>query len=104
MTISIESRRRILGPQGKCVASASTKRRLILYGTLGCHLCDEAQALVEALPEVEGWCLVHVDIVDDDASYERYWSSIPVLRREDDERELRWPFDADAVRRLLADR
>ena len=72
-----------------------------LYSTDGCHLCEDAQALLRALASGRGrlhWEVV--DIAGDDALFERYGWSIPVLRRGDGA-ELHWPFDAAALARFL---
>lgn len=74
---------------------------LTLYSTAGCHLCDEAEALLAAaLARGTGRAWQVVDIADDDALFERYGWHIPVLRRADGE-ELRWPFDAVGLRAFL---
>lgn len=70
----------------------------VLYGTLGCHLCDEAERLLahllEAQPALGHWRIAVEDIGDDDALIERYGVRIPVLRAERSGAELGWPFDA----------
>ncbi|MDU9390291.1 glutaredoxin family protein [Pseudomonas japonica] len=67
-----------------------------LFGTLGCHLCEVAEALL--MPLVEHGLLVElVDIAEDQTMVERYGLRIPVLRRCDSGAELNWPFDADQV-------
>ncbi|MFJ2357642.1 glutaredoxin family protein [Pseudomonas fluorescens] len=67
-----------------------------LFGTLGCHLCELAEA--ELMPLVEHGLLVElVDIADDESWYEAYSLRIPVLRRVDNGAELSWPFNADQV-------
>jgi hypothetical protein len=67
-----------------------------LFGTLGCHLCEVAEAVL--MPFVEHGLLVElVDIADDPLQYERYALSIPVLRRCDSGAELAWPFDAQQI-------
>lgn len=48
-----------------------------------------------------GWALEEVDVADDDALFERYGTRVPVLRRDDLDAELPWPFDAGAVAELL---
>lgn len=75
----------------------------ILYGTLGCHLCELAEeqlsALMAQLPQpVEIEC---IDIADSDALVERYGVRIPVLRRVADDAELGWPFEDTALRDFL---
>ncbi|MBC3436152.1 glutaredoxin family protein [Pseudomonas sp. BW16M2] len=67
-----------------------------LFGTVGCHLCEVAEAVL--MPFVEHGLLVElVDIADSEALFERYGLSIPVLRRCDTGVELGWPFDAEQV-------
>lgn len=67
-----------------------------LLGTLGCHLCEVAEAML--MPFVEHGLLVElVDVADDEALFERYGLAIPVLRRCDSGAELNWPFDAEQV-------
>jgi hypothetical protein len=67
-----------------------------LFGTLGCHLCEVAEAML--MPFVENGLLVElVDIADGETWYEAYSLRIPVLRRVDTGAELGWPFSADEV-------
>ncbi|AZF36469.1 Thiol-disulfide isomerase [Pseudomonas sp. R1-43-08] len=67
-----------------------------LFGTLGCHLCEIAEA--EIMPLVEHGLLVElVDITHPDDLTEVYGLRIPVLRRVDTGAELDWPFDTDQV-------
>ncbi len=71
-----------------------------LLGTLGCHLCEQAEALL--MPFVEHGLLVELlDIAESDALMQQYALSIPVLRRCDNGAELCWPFDESQVVRLL---
>ena len=67
-----------------------------LFGTLGCHLCEIAEA--EIMPLVEHGLLVElVDITDPQDLTDVYGLRIPVLRRTDTGAELDWPFDTDQV-------
>lgn len=67
-----------------------------LFGTLGCHLCEVAEA--ELLPLVEHGLLVElIDIGEREALFDEYCLRIPVLRRIDTGAELDWPFDAAQV-------
>lgn len=78
----------------------------LLYGTLGCHLCELAEVQLSAamaqLPAaIEIEC---VDIAEGDHSdelIERYGVRIPVLRREHDQSELGWPFAEAALLEFL---
>ena len=76
-------------------------RTVILYTTLGCHLCEQAQAL--ALPILDGAAcqLSLVEIADEDSLLERYGIRIPVLYLADLNRELFWPFDTQDVKQFL---
>ncbi len=74
---------------------------LTLYSTEGCHLCDEAESLLQAERGVRpalAW--VVVDIAGDDDLFERYGWLIPVIK-DGQGRELRWPFDGEALRGFL---
>jgi hypothetical protein len=67
---------------------------LLLYTTAGCHLCEQAEELLQALClQLPATHWQSVDIADDDDLFTRYGWSIPVLRRADGA-ELHWPFNA----------
>ncbi len=71
---------------------------LVLYGRPGCHLCDEARAVLERI----GHPFEEVDIESDDALLARYLERIPVIALDGaelsdffvDEVELRARLDA----------
>lgn len=71
-----------------------------LYGTLGCHLCDEAEQVLQPFV-AQGLVVELLDIIESSEWLERYALSIPVLRRVDTDQELHWPFDQQAVLQLL---
>ncbi|CAI2796030.1 MULTISPECIES: glutaredoxin family protein [Pseudomonas fluorescens group] len=67
-----------------------------LFGTLGCHLCEIAEA--EIMPFVERGLMVElVDITDPDDLTDVYGLRIPVLRRVDTGAELDWPFESQQL-------
>ncbi|WP_025127221.1 glutaredoxin family protein [Pseudomonas sp. PH1b] len=67
-----------------------------LFGTLGCHLCELAEA--ELMPLVEHGLMVElVDIAESQELFDAYGLRIPVLCRVDTGLELNWPFDAEQV-------
>jgi len=71
-----------------------------LLGTLGCHLCEQAEALL--IPFVNHGLLVElVDIAERESWVADYGLRIPVLRRVDNGAELDWPFDAEQIATLL---
>ncbi len=72
---------------------------LTLYSTWGCHLCEEAEALLRAA----GLEFTLVDIVDDPTAFASYRTEIPVVTKLQEEHltELKWPFDAAALQRFI---
>lgn len=68
--------------------------QLILYSSLGCHLCEQAKTLVEPFMAGTSWQLQEVEIADSEQLVEQYGTSIPVLYRPADGQELKWPFTA----------
>ncbi len=63
---------------------------VLLYGTLGCHLCDDAMSLGrDALPD--NVIIRQVDIVEDEALINSMANRIPVMKVGD--LELNWPFE-----------
>ncbi|HHJ38199.1 MAG: hypothetical protein AXA67_03660 [Methylothermaceae bacteria B42] len=65
-----------------------------LYGTYACHLCEQAQAILQQL----GLRYEAIDIALDDLLNEQYGVRIPVLRCRYCGWELDWPFDEAGVR------
>ena len=79
-------------------------RRVVLYGKPGCHLCDEARAVVAAVGARQPFELEEVDISNDPELHRRYGERIPVLALDGDEL---FEFHVDAgelARRLQSDR
>lgn len=79
--------------------------RLILFGTQGCHLCEEAEAVLAKCQGDSGLGALQVDIVDiaeQEQWQERYGLRIPVLCHEGSGRELDWPFSEQDVREFIA--
>lgn len=69
---------------------------VILFGTDGCHLCEDAEAILKQLAiEFDA-----VDICDNDQHAELYGIRIPVLKNDRGD-ELNWPFDQAAVIEFL---
>ena len=72
-----------------------------LFGTLGCHLCEEAEQVLQPFV-AQGLVVELLDIIDSPEWMQRYALTIPVLRRVDKGKELNWPFDQSAVLQLLS--
>ena len=77
-------------------------KELILYGTLGCHLCDQAYDLVSPLVTGGNYRLKKLDIADSAELLAMYDVRIPVLYRPDAMLELDWPFTEEIVQAFLA--
>ena len=58
---------------------------MTVYGKPGCHLCDEALVVVEAVRARRGFELEQVDITLDPRLHARYGERIPVVAVDDEE-------------------
>lgn len=65
--------------------------QLLLYYTEHCHLCDEAETLLQIAGLGDRY--LKVEIENDPGLLELYEIHIPVLKRVDNNKELFWPFD-----------
>ena len=80
--------------------------RMILFGTQGCHLCEEAEAVLAKCQSDAQLGALQVDIVDiaeQEEWQKRYGLRIPVLYHQDSGRELDWPFSEQEVREFIAE-
>jgi hypothetical protein len=65
----------------------------ILYGTSACHLCEEAEAIIQPIQQRFGFMLQKIDIAGTDALISEYGTRIPVLYCKETTQSLEWPFD-----------
>jgi hypothetical protein len=78
-------------------AGSDGVREVVLYGRSGCHLCDDARAVLERVRAELPFALVERDIEADDGLLRAYLERIPVVALDGeelfdffvDERELR---------------
>jgi glutaredoxin len=56
-----------------------------LYGRPGCHLCDDARAVLERIRAECPFALREVDIESDDALFRTYLERIPVVALDGEE-------------------
>ncbi len=73
-----------------------------LYGTLGCHLCELAEATLLPFVVEHGLLVELVDIAINEDWVARYGLRIPVLRRCDSGDELDWPFETEQLVSFLS--
>jgi len=59
--------------------------RVTLYSRPGCHLCDDARAMLERARAERPFELVEIDIHTDDALLRRYLERIPVIALDGEE-------------------
>ncbi|MFK4752156.1 glutaredoxin family protein [Oceanobacter antarcticus] len=64
-----------------------------LFGTDGCHLCEDADRLLQQATTLLPVTYRYEDIANDDRLVERYGIRIPVIRHDGSCDELGWPFD-----------
>jgi hypothetical protein len=69
------------------------------YTTLGCHLCEQALAMLKSL--AMDITIVEVEIADDASLLEKYALIIPVVGVAKTEREIGWPFSAEQLERFI---
>jgi len=75
---------------------------ITLYSTENCHLCEQALALCQPHVQQGLISVQSIDIVEYDDLLESYGIRIPVLKREDTDKELGWPFDETMLEQFLA--
>ena len=56
-----------------------------LYTRRGCHLCDDARAVIERVRSRTSFSLVEIDIESDDALHRAYLERIPVVELDGQE-------------------
>jgi hypothetical protein len=77
-------------------------KTLQLFTTVGCHLCEQAEALMAPRLQAQGFALVKIDIADSDPLVEKYGVRIPVIKRTDMVADLGWPFSEAQFMAYLA--
>jgi Glutaredoxin-like domain (DUF836). len=76
--------------------------RVLLLGKPGCHLCDDARAIVtEVLADFPGVTFEERSILDDPELLEKYVEEIPVLLLDDRVHTI-WRVDPARLRKALA--
>jgi glutaredoxin len=82
---------------------ADPRERLVtLVRKPGCHLCDDAQAVLEKVCGELGVPVEHKDITEDRALHDQYWEQIPVVLI-DGEQHTFWRVNEERLRRALTE-
>jgi glutaredoxin len=74
--------------------------RVTLYTRPGCHLCDDARAVVAAVCAEQGESFTEIDIDGDPELTRRYGEEIPVTLVDEVQHDY-WRVDADRLRQAL---
>ncbi|MGA4850475.1 glutaredoxin family protein [Streptomyces sp. G5(2025)] len=75
-------------------------RTVTLIGKPGCHLCDDAQLVIEKVCAEVGAAWEKKDITQDEELHRTYWEQIPVVL-VDGEQHTFWRVDEERLRREL---
>jgi glutaredoxin len=67
------------------VSPSAAPRTVTLFGRPGCHLCDDARAVLERLQGELAFRLAERDIEADDATFKAYLERIPVIALDGEE-------------------
>ena len=78
-----------------------TTARVTLYSRPGCHLCDDARAVIAAVCDELGEAYEEVDITTDDDLEDRYRDEIPVTLVDGRQHDF-WRVDAARLRASLS--
>lgn len=78
--------------------------KLLLLGTAGCHLCEEAKVIIEAysVQDTDQLAIEAVDIAEQTQWQANYAERIPVLYHPVTQQDLGWPFDRNDVNEFIS--
>lgn len=85
---------------GRTKKKDAGSRTVTLIGKPGCHLCDDARAVIETVCAETGARWEEKDITRDEELYRAYWEQIPVVL-VDGEQHTFWRVDPGRLRREL---
>jgi glutaredoxin len=83
------------------MAAMTNTKTVTLIVKPGCHLCDDARAVIEKVAAETGAAVNERDITQDAELYDRYWEQIPVVL-VDGEQHTFWRVDEQRLRKALA--
>jgi glutaredoxin len=77
-----------------------TVPRITLLGRPGCHLCDDARAVISKVADDLGVAWEERDITQSEADLREYWEKIPVTLVDGVQHDF-WRVSEDRLRRAL---
>lgn len=78
----------------------TTSKTVTLIGKPGCHLCDDARAVITKVAAETGAAVSERDITQDAELYDRYWEQIPVVLVNGEQHTF-WRVDEQRLRDAL---
>ena len=76
--------------------------RLLLFGTSGCHLCEQAELIIKScLANNKELTIETIDIAEQEQWQEQYAIRIPVLYHLETKKDLGWPFNQAQVKEFI---
>jgi len=78
--------------------------KLLLLSTAGCHLCEEAESIIEAYraQNTDQLAIEMIDIAEQTQWQADYAVRIPVLYHPATQQGLGWPFDRNDVNEFIS--
>ena len=71
---------------------------LLLLGTAGCHLCEQAEEILHTCMLKDSRLIVeNIDIAEQASWQEKYAIQIPVVFHPETQQDLLWPFDLEQL-------
>lgn len=76
--------------------------KLILYSGPNCCLCDQAEQIINQLPDRAIIELTKKNVREDTKLYHLYGARIPVVERLDNQTIIEWPFDLAQLEEFIS--
>ena len=81
--------------------TAPAAPRVTLYSKPGCHLCEDARAVIETVCAELGTAFTEIDITADPELFRRYGEQIPVTLVDGRQHDF-WRVDPARLRKALS--
>ena len=76
---------------------------LLLLGTSGCHLCEQAEEIILQSRIIHPhWVVELIDIAEQSEWQDKYAIRIPVLYHPGSQEDIGWPFDTEQVDQFVS--
>ena len=89
-------------PTGPLAPVSPSRARVVLYSRAGCHLCDDARAVVAAVAAEHGAAWAEVDVDAGGGTLADVYGELVPVVEVDGARAGYWQIDADRLRDALA--